>query len=62
MTGPELDIALEQLGLKVPEAERMDIFKALKFIEEMRILIRKPRFRAVEPANTVSFPKVNDDF
>lgn len=58
MTKEELDIALMNLGLQVPETERADILNAVKYIEEMKTLVRKPRFLTTEPANTIAFPKL----
>lgn len=62
MTQQELNNALAELGLKVPEAERRDILNAVKYIDEMKKLVRKPRSLSVEPSYTVSFPRLPHDF
>jgi hypothetical protein len=62
MTDHELDIVLKNLGLKVPEVERIDILAAIKFIEKMKILVRKPCTLVSESAHTGSFPRINNDF
>lgn len=48
MTRDELDKALIQLGLNVPEAERDDIRVATKFIEEIKISVRKSLVKIVK--------------
>jgi hypothetical protein len=57
MTRQELDAALARLGLKVPEAERDGIAGAVKYVEEMAALVKKPRWVGAEPAHTVAFPE-----
>jgi hypothetical protein len=57
MTRQELDAALTRLGLDVPEAERDGIADAVKYVEAMQALMRKPRSVMAEPAHTVAFPK-----
>ncbi len=57
MTEQELEVELSRLGLKIPQNEREEIAKAVKFIDQMAALVKKPRSVMVEPAHIVSFPK-----
>jgi hypothetical protein len=57
MTRQELDAALVRLGLDVPEKERDEIAGAVKHVEEIAALVKKPRRVGAEPAHTVAFPE-----
>ena len=57
MTRQELDAALARLGLDVPEKERAELVGAVKYIDEMARLVKKPRAVGAEPAHTVAFPE-----
>lgn len=53
----ELKTIFEQLGLQIPEEELYDIATAVKFIDEMRIEVRKLNSSTTEPAHIISFPE-----
>jgi hypothetical protein len=59
MTRAELDAALAQLGLAVPEGERDQIVAAAHLIEDMVARLRPVGGRdvAAEPAHVVRFPE-----
>ena len=51
MTRAEVEAALAQAGLKVPESEKPEIAGAAHFIEEMAARVRSRRDMAAEPAH-----------
>jgi len=57
MTREELDATLARMGLAVPEGERAGILGAVKYVEQMTALVKKPRPVGAEPLHTVSFPE-----
>jgi hypothetical protein len=58
MTRAEIEAALAQAGLDVPEREKPEIAGAAHFIEEMAARLRRKRTMAAEPAHI--FPPPGD--